>query len=513
MKRIFKNNLLHATVVFGSLLIVTVLSFNYNFFGFSEDNFYSGFQKDSESLVVNSIMADKFEIDKHNRGLGSFNGEACSILPNTECTFFLTDQNWIKGVNRLLTTFFVQNEVKMRDAIHVGNKVKVNDSDERTVLAIEQNGPYLKVKLSGEAPLSKFVNTTPLEFKIDSDNSNNYQTLSSFVDKPTFSNYDSQYGIQGRFYSRISKALNVYSIKNLELFTAIVTGISIVLLTLSYARIFNGTYASIFFAVLVSSPWIISFAPNLYWIPFSWFLPALVTALLYESINSSFLVRIILLASYGLLILIKCLAGYEYLSSIILFSTSVFIVAPLFKGEKIKKIHIEFFIICSILSVLAFCLALAIHANMRADNLIDGLKIILDQDVKRRTYGNPANFDPIYTSSLAASALSVVKTYILNWKTSIFFYLPGELFKILISSIFFIFTFLVINGRLNAYSRNFIIIGIYSLIPISWFVLAKGHSHIHTHMNYVLWYLGFIPMIAYYFFYEIRDFTFRFLDK
>jgi hypothetical protein len=29
--------------------------------------------------------------------------------------------------------------------------------------------------------------------------------------------------------------------------------------------------------------------------------------------------------------------------------------------------------------------------------------------------------------------------------------------------------------------------------PISWHFIAKGHSFLHPHMNYVLWYLPFIP--------------------
>jgi hypothetical protein len=29
--------------------------------------------------------------------------------------------------------------------------------------------------------------------------------------------------------------------------------------------------------------------------------------------------------------------------------------------------------------------------------------------------------------------------------------------------------------------------------PVSWFIMAKAHSYAHTHMNYVLWYLFFVP--------------------
>ena len=31
------------------------------------------------------------------------------------------------------------------------------------------------------------------------------------------------------------------------------------------------------------------------------------------------------------------------------------------------------------------------------------------------------------------------------------------------------------------------------LAPLSWFIMAKGHSAIHLHINFVLWYITFIP--------------------
>jgi hypothetical protein len=37
-------------------------------------------------------------------------------------------------------------------------------------------------------------------------------------------------------------------------------------------------------------------------------------------------------------------------------------------------------------------------------------------------------------------------------------------------------------------------LGIALASPISWYVMAKGHSYIHTHMCYVLWYLPYVPV-------------------
>jgi len=35
------------------------------------------------------------------------------------------------------------------------------------------------------------------------------------------------------------------------------------------------------------------------------------------------------------------------------------------------------------------------------------------------------------------------------------------------------------------------------LTSISWFYLAKSHSYIHHHMNYVMWYFGFVQICLY----------------
>ena len=35
------------------------------------------------------------------------------------------------------------------------------------------------------------------------------------------------------------------------------------------------------------------------------------------------------------------------------------------------------------------------------------------------------------------------------------------------------------------------------LTSVSWFVLAKSHSYVHTHINFVLWYMGYVQVCLY----------------
>ena len=45
--------------------------------------------------------------------------------------------------------------------------------------------------------------------------------------------------------------------------------------------------------------------------------------------------------------------------------------------------------------------------------------------------------------------------------------------------------------------RDVILLVFFFIVPTSWFVLAKGHSYIHTQLNYVLWYFGFVQALFY----------------
>lgn len=35
------------------------------------------------------------------------------------------------------------------------------------------------------------------------------------------------------------------------------------------------------------------------------------------------------------------------------------------------------------------------------------------------------------------------------------------------------------------------------LVSASWFILGKGHSYIHTSLNFVMWYFGFVQFCIY----------------
>lgn len=118
-----------------------------------------------------------------------------------------------------------------------------------------------------------------------------------------------------------------------------------------------------------------------------------------------------------------------------------------------------------------------------------GIEAIFKEDVLRRTFGNPADFDGVFTASLKASVWDVLKKYLWDktagkWALAITAAAAGML--------------LYQKARFRTgWQRNAWLFILSFLFCISWFVLGKSHSYIHTHINDVMLYLGYMQIGIY----------------
>lgn len=305
--------------------------------------------------------------------------------------------------------------------------------------------------------------------------------------------YSSQYGLQGKFFQLMA------GIPVRNTLCCILTAVVFTMIILLIRKKYGTLLALCFFITFLLSPWIVNFARNLYWVEFTWFVPMLLglcIGLEYE--NTKRFVAIC--AGAFISILVKSLCGYEYLSVILLamiaFPTIDFL-KSLFTHD-LKKSRRIFAVIFSmgVSALLGFAFALIIHAYLRGDrNIITGLKNIYHQDVLRRTLGgNPEDFHPVYKDSLEASILAVIRKYY-HFGTEIISGIPGRLFSFITVCPILIFCFKKISGKLD--NNDVIMYFVFYLSCISWYILGKSHSYIHTHMNYVLWYFGFVQICFY----------------
>ena len=171
-----------------------------------------------------------------------------------------------------------------------------------------------------------------------------------------------------------------------------------------------------------------------------------------------------------------------------------------------KNVQQAFFICLT--GTLGFIAALLMHAYLRSGgNISEGLSTIWSHDVLRRTYGgNVKDFAPELADSFNASPFTVLKKYVLQWGTEVISIpiIKWFSFRILLvlSIIAIIFSYRH-NRKESRYNLSLIIT--FCLPAISWYVLGKSHSFIHTHMNYVLWYMGGIGAIFYVLYRDLKS--------
>lgn len=198
--------------------------------------------------------------------------------------------------------------------------------------------------------------------------------------------------------------------------------------------------------------------------------------------------------AYMFAIALRASMSYEFLTSIILFSLSPFIVSFLygvltgsqspFLSLSVKRAF-KYGLGLFILACVGFLLTFMIHTYIRGGgDLWTGLMDIYHNDFLRRMVGGSAkDFDPVYAASLNANALEVIRIYL------------SKPFMLLLLGVA---VFACVKESSKSYRSFYIALLVCFALPaLSWFVLGKSHSYIHTHFCFVLWYLGFWASIIY----------------
>jgi hypothetical protein len=162
--------------------------------------------------------------------------------------------------------------------------------------------------------------------------------------------------------------------------------------------------------------------------------------------------------------------------------------------NKDKRKHIiKTVFIIGIFSVLGFLTAYIIHAYMYgAGDIVAGIKSMQVDLIERRTFGNASDFAPEYANSLNASIFDVLRKYF--WSSGR--PLDGKL--MLLVGLVTILALIYQKKKLKLNNRFDIALFVVTLLTtLSWIILGKSHSYIHTHMNFVLFYMGWMQVSIY----------------
>lgn len=477
--------------VIGILLLLILLTYRYCYIVDTD------FQSDSEELAVGCVYAGIHGIDMNKYGLGKCSSLAgvmdADALVKGDFDLYNSGE-FINGVSTkepVLAIPYASLDVCDEYAVLYcvpGNTIEFLNGESRKIVDVSKTDLYLFVTLEGEEPIDTKTFGGLGDYKVIDQNG---EELPSVI----LSDYKSQVGLQGFIYYITAKIISKPVVfRLLQVVCALFMAIVVLLLVSQIGKKFGMPFALVFFITFLMSPWVINFARNLYWVEFTWFLPMVAGLYCSNHMEKRKLCYLFMFLAVAL----KAACGYEYITTIMLGGV-LFQLIDLFtcKKEERKKVFLTLLVL-GVAAVLGFICVIVFHAYLRGDGSVaDGIKNIWKQDVLRRTLGgNPKDFSGVYQASLTATIPQVVLRYF-KWTTPILVdFLPGTIFPLFAVAPALIFVYQKV--RHQEVDKTLLWFYIFAFITtISWYVLGKSHSFIHTHMNFVLWYFGFVQICLY----------------
>ena len=339
-----------------------------------------------------------------------------------------------------------------------------------------------------------------------------YEAYDKNLHFETFSPYYSQIGFQGITFSLLDritpfspeKNIKVLKLLNSNLF-ALTLSIIIVWFYLEFGLISSVTVL----VTTIFSQWVTVFGRNLWWVMWAFYLPFIASLfILIRQKKSYFAVILTFIAVF-----IKCLYnGYEYITTTILMMLTPYIYYSIIEGWKPKFFFKKISIIATtaIISVLSSTVILAYQISAATGSFKKGWHHIFIYSVGKRTHGGANNYPQVYADSLNADTLGVIDKYLKGiifdfnniFNTSLSFLRINYTKVIVLFLVFSCLIYLskhypekVLFRKISENRRKLSALSIASwfsfLAPLSWFVIFKGHSYIHTHMNYITWHMPF----------------------
>ena len=262
------------------------------------------------------------------------------------------------------------------------------------------------------------------------------------------------------------------------------------------------------FAAVVVCPALTVFGRNLYWVPATWFLPMGFSAFwLFYAIKFRWHKAIIiagLLVGEMFLIYIKSLCGYEYLSTVVIAAG----VPVVYYGIKCcwpRRTVLVLLVSLGVGSIAGFSGALVTHGHQVAvlqhkASVWDGLDIVVQKAAVRTCGADCKQLSGKILSGYNADEMKLVSTsyfvvlvkYLINFKTGAIPIIPAFVWILVLV----LATKKLLRQNTPSDTGVAVAAWVSMLAPMSWYILAKPHSAIHTMMNYVLWSVPFTVMVA-----------------
>ncbi|HXQ35913.1 MAG TPA: hypothetical protein VN843_17995 [Anaerolineales bacterium] len=320
----------------------------------------------------------------------------------------------------------------------------------------------------------------------------------------TYFVYKSNPGFQGVLYGifdQLPFATQSMKLKLFRGFTALVSALVFGIIVLVSIREFGWLSGVLILLFAAFSAWTILPAGSIFYNYWSFYLPPLLTTyLLAEAENKSKFESKKIYSVIFITVLMKIvLSGFDFVTTVLVMTTVPFIFFSIYNKWSWKLLFERLIKTGLILlaATLTGLLILSLQIVTYAGDLESAGSHIFDR-LAIYTIENPAIFEEV-DASAEASTLAVTAKYFIIPALAIHFqrttvqilYWHLVLVFLLLTMIFFLkhrFTDQVFPNR------GIALVGAtwYSLLaPLSWFVIFKKHSFIHTHVNPIVWQMPF----------------------
>jgi hypothetical protein len=323
--------------------------------------------------------------------------------------------------------------------------------------------------------------------------------------------YDSVPGFQAMLFSPTESLFHLAPATSLKLFRLLEALLAAAVLGLFLAWMAHefGLFSAIVVLLfMASSEWMTLFGANFYWNLWAFYLPLAVLCIYLLHATETGRIRggqIFLLMAGTLLV--KCLfTGFEFISTALVMPFSALVYYALRQNWTLKYFLRQFVVTASgaITGTLVALVVLAAQIASVSGGWSQALGYIL-RTLGKRTYGDPASYTGIEAESLRANVFSVLQTYLngraLNM-SSIFRadlgFLEFTYMQVILVFVLFSIIFVLKKRYWGGFENNklggdlIITTWFSALAPLSWFVLFRAHSYIHTQMNFIIWQMPFV---------------------
>lgn len=368
----------------------------------------------------------------------------------------------------------------------------------------DEKGAYSRSGLLGlSSPVAKNVDIYNYQ----------YRAFTEKLPISDFEPYNSQPGIQGLIYYLLLHLSPFHGWGAILFLQCIVSLFTAIILTYWIDWLYREWGESVAWCnvlFIITGSYIVLFARNLYWVLGAFYIPFIVSLKWLEKdsrVSNRSLFH--LFRAFFLAFLVKgLLTGFEYVSTICLMTLLPFLyygIRDQWEGRKfLRRIIAASAGIGA--GVIATAIVLIVQLIPEKDSLKEAVNYLW-YSLGKRSYAEVSSFtfDEYVETSIRSDLWKVLQTYFEKPVWDISHLITIEWIKPYVSWTVFDFVVLfvfisIVSVSYVVFHRNFTLkmkaMGItlcFSIIPpLSWFVLFKGHSFVHTPMNAIVWSMPFL---------------------